>query len=137
MEVFDNVALLCCSRKTKKLETVWLRNSKGEGNVLKGGRQQGGLDGEVNTQRSQSERSPLPDRDAVFTHLCPQKLPESQVTGGMLGQSHLPFCSQVPCWILKDYMMKKCALQITYRSMQFLILPHPLDNSLKSQFITC
>lgn len=33
-------------------------------------------------------------------------------------------------------MMKKCALQITYRSMHFLILPYALDNS-KSQFIAC
>lgn len=48
-----------------------------------------------------------------------------------------PFCSQVPCWILKDYMMKKCAPQITYRSMQFLTFPHVLDSSEKSKFIAC
>lgn len=53
----------------------------------------------------------------------------------MLGHSHLPFSSQVPCWILKDYMMKKCAPQITYRSMQFLTFPHVLDSSVKIKFI--
>lgn len=69
--------------------------------------------------------------------LCPWKLHQRQVTGGVLGQSLLPFCSQVPCWILKDCMMRKFALQTTYRSMQFLILPRALHSSLKSQLIAC
>lgn len=76
-----------------------------------------------------------PDRFCLHKS-APRSFP-SQVTGGVLGQLHLPFSPQVPCWILKDCMMKKCALQITYRSMQFLILPHALDNSFKSQFIAC
>lgn len=80
---------------------------------------------------------PTPATYAVFTYLCPKKFSERPVTGCMLGRSHFPFCSQVPCWILKDYMMMKCALQITYRSMQLLILPHALSDSLKSQLIAC
>lgn len=78
---------------------------------------------------------PLPR--TVFTYLCAKKFSERPVTDCMLGQSHFPFCSQVPCWILKDYMMMKYALQITYRSMQLLILPHALSDSLKSQLIAC
>lgn len=83
---------------------------------LQGVRQQGGLEREVNMLCSQSSLlSP--------THLCLCKPPKRHIPGALLGHSHLPFCSQVPCWILKDYMMKKCALQITYRSMQFLTFP--------------
>lgn len=78
-----------------------------------------------------SEQSPSP------THLSLCKLPKRHIPGAVLGHSHLPFCSQVPCWILKDYMMKKCAPQITYRSMQFLTFPHLLGSSVKSKFISC
>lgn len=83
-----------------------------------------------------SVQSLLPLR-MLSSHTPALKSLPREVTGGVLGQSHLPFFSQVPCWILKDCMMMKCALQITYRSMQFLILPHALDNSFKSQFIAC
>lgn len=77
-----------------------------------------------------------PSTGTVCTRRAPRNCPR-HLTGGTPRHSPLPFCSQAPCWILKDCMMKKCALRITYRSMQFLILPHALDNSFKSQFIAC
>lgn len=130
------MALLCYSRKKKKIRDIGAEKLEGQRQRFERW-QAVGRPGQRRSALSQScPLSSLPQGCRLHTPLSPEP-PEGQVTGAMLGQSCLPFCSQVPCWIRKDCMMKKCALQITYRSMRFLILPHALDNSLKSQFIAC